>query len=129
METDTMDNNAMHFMIFTKGYEDCINSLISDYNLIIERGFGAQRRKMISKLCLKYRVSARINHIEHVIGEGRKLRRKAMLKLDDPCNVEVISLKLEGVMEKILFILKTVSNPESNALIELVWYNFINKDC
>ena len=121
METDMMDNIAMQFMTFMKEYEDYINSLISDYNLIIERGLGAKKRsKMISKLCTKYRVSARINHLEHAIDEGRKLRRKAMLTLEDPCNVEVISLNLEGIMEKILFILKTVSNPESNARIELV---------
>ena len=121
METDTIDNIAMQFMTFIKEYEEYIDSLISDYNLIIERGLGAQKRKkMVSKLCTKYSVSARINHLEHAIDEGRKLRRKALLTLEDPCNVEIISLNIEGIMEKILFILKTVSNPESNALIELV---------
>lgn len=45
---------------------------------------------------------------------------KAIATLDDPCNLEVISLKLEDFMEKIIYILKIIADPNSNIAIDLI---------
>ncbi|HOA18794.1 MAG TPA: hypothetical protein PKK54_02780 [bacterium] len=98
----------------------CLNSLLSEYTSIINENLSKKRyRERIDLLCKKYNVSFRINDLERAIEDTKNLRKKALKTMLDPCDIEVLSLKLEDSMETMLFILRAISDSDSNIVIKL----------
>lgn len=99
----------------------CLDSLLSEYTSIVNDNLNKKRyRKKIDLLCTKYNVSFRINDLERAIEESKNLRKKALKTMLNPCDIEVLSLKLEDSMETILYVLRAISDSDSNIVIEFV---------
>lgn len=99
----------------------CLDSLLSEYTSIVNQNLNKKRyRERIDLLCKKYNVSFRIYDLERAIEESKNLRKKALKVSDDPCDIEVLSLKLEDSMETMLFVLRAISDSDSNIVIKLV---------
>lgn len=98
-----------------------LDSLLSEYTSIVNENLNKKRyRKKIDLLCKKYNVDSRIKDLERSIEESKKLRRNALKTLLDPCDIEIISLKIESSMETMLYVLKAISDSDSNIVIEYV---------